>query len=222
MLAPTGNSRADSSQLDNNEPTPRILGVALAGAYYGVMDFPYGEFPSDKSDNSESVIWALAMMAQVAYPRVAHPIVDFRDVNPGVAGGSSGSTEALSNGPVVQLDDVIHATYKTPSMHPLQEWEGWVVEVGDHEFVARLTDLTAEPGAPEEEAIIPNSEISEDDLKRLRQGDIFRWVIGYERWPSGTKKRVSQIVFRDLPIMTSQDKSMGEEWARNVSQALRD
>ena len=51
-------------------------------------------------------------------------------------------------------------------------------------------------------------------------GSIFRWVIGYERTPEGTRKRVSQIVFRDLPRMTESDLRAGREWARKVAPAL--
>ncbi len=83
------------------------------------------------------------------------------------------------------------------TLHALQEWEGYVVEVKRDELVARLVDLTAGSTHEEEEAIIPLAEIAEPDTVRV--GSIFRWVIGYERSPSGTKKRVSQIVFRDLP-----------------------
>ena len=114
------------------------------------------------------------------------------------------------------------------TMHPLQEWEGYIVKRGEAEFVARLRDLTAESFAseakdvPEEEAIIPLSEIADEDFKRIQQGSVFRWVIGYERADSGTKKRISQIVFRDLPSITDQDKSEGTEWARKVIQALKE
>ena len=88
------------------------------------------------------------------------------------------------------------------TLHALQEWEGYVVEVERDELVARLVDLTAGSTHEEEEAVIPLAEISECDVAAVRVGSIFRWVIGYERSPSGTKKRVSQIVFRDLPRMT--------------------
>ena len=121
----------------------------------------------------------------------------------------------------------IEAT-RRPSLHALQEWEGWVVEIGEDEFLARLVDVTAgatvsEPEwIEEEEALIPFSEIDEDDLKQLREGSIFRWVIGYERSPSGTKRRVSDIVFRDLPAVTARDLALGEEWANRVSQLFQD
>ena len=197
LLAPTGNSRADSSQLDNNEPTPRILGVALAGAYYGVMDFPYGEFPSDKSDNSESVIWALAMMApsSISEGCPSHCRLSRRQSRR-LREARLDRPRRYPTVPWFQLDDVIHATYKTPSMHPLQEWEGWVVEVGDHEFVRTLDRLDRRARRPQKRKPLSRTPRSlRMTSSGLRQGDIFRWVIGYERWPSGTKKRVSQIVF---------------------------
>ena len=80
-----------------------------------------------------------------------------------------------------------HAT-AAATFHALQEWEGHVLEIGGDEFVAALIDLTAGSSHEEEEAIIPLTEISDGDAATLRVGAIFRWVIGYERSPSGTKK----------------------------------
>ena len=106
------------------------------------------------------------------------------------------------------------------TLHALQEWEGHVVEMDDKAFVAHLVDLTAGAAYAEEEATIPLVEVSDDDAARMRIGSIFRWVIGYERSPAGTKKRVSQIVFRDLPRMTKADFEEGRAWARNIVQSL--
>lgn len=86
--------------------------------------------------------------------------------------------------------------------------------------MARLIDLTAGSSHEEEEAIIPVAELSDDDAVKMHMGSIFRWVIGYERSPAGTKKRVSQIVFRDLPAMTRTDLQEGEAWAQKVIRAL--
>ena len=104
-------------------------------------------------------------------------------------------------------------------MHTLQEWEGYILELGDSDFTAHLTDLTAR-SEQAEEAIIPLEEIADDDLGRLQLGTIFRWVIGYERSISGTKRRVSQIVLRDLPAMTEQDRSEGGAWAKRVARVM--
>ena len=135
------------------------------------------------------------------------------------------STEMRSSdGLIIQLP-VPTPMRPIPTMHPLQEWEGYVLEKGEDEFSARLLDLTIDSldanggRMREEEAQIPLSEISDDDVQRLRPGSVFRWVIGYERSASGTKRRVSQIVFRDLPAMTRQDISEGREWAHKVAQS---
>ena len=107
------------------------------------------------------------------------------------------------------------------SFHALQEWEGYVLEIRDGEFMARLVDLTAGSSYEDEEATIPLTEISDEDAATLREGGIFRWVIGYERDPSGAKKRVSQIVFRDLPRLTERDFQQGREWARQTIKAFK-
>ena len=107
------------------------------------------------------------------------------------------------------------------TFHALQEWEGYVLEKREDEFTARLLDLTA-GSLHEEEATIPLEEIAEDDYIRVIPGSIFRWVIGYERSSSGTKRRVSQIVFRDLPAITKQDMFEAEQWARKVVQIWSD
>lgn len=105
------------------------------------------------------------------------------------------------------------------TLHALQEWEGYVTEINDTEFTAKLTDLTAKATYAGEEAIIPIDEISEADADKMQVGSIFRWVIGYER-RSGAKRRVSHIVFRDLPAITKTDLRDGEEWARKIMTAF--
>ena len=106
------------------------------------------------------------------------------------------------------------------TLHPLQEWEGHVVEIGEEEFTARLTDITADASYEGEEAVIPLADLSDRDAARMEIGSIFRWVIGYERSIAGTKKRVSQIVLRDLPVFTESDLRVGEAWAEETMQSL--
>lgn len=127
-----------------------------------------------------------------------------------------GAGPALVNAPPSANPSPRRAT-----LHALQEWEGYVLEIFEDEFVVRLVDLTAGSSHEEEEATIPLAEISDDDAAGLRAGAIFRWVIGYERAPAGTKKRVSQIVFRDLPRLTERDLQRGREWARETIRVLK-
>ena len=99
----------------------------------------------------------------------------------------------------------------------LQEWEGYVVDIRDKEFVVRLIDLTADHTHESKEAVIPLAEVSEYDASRILVGSIFRWTIRYERSVKGTKRRVSQIVFQYLPKTTEDDLQEGREWARSVA-----
>ena len=104
----------------------------------------------------------------------------------------------------------------------LQEWEGYVIEIREKEknFTARLLDITAGSPYEEEEADIPFAEISQDDAENMRLGSVFRWVIGYRHLLSGSKERVSRIVFRDLPAVTRTDLQKGAEWADSVLQSF--
>lgn len=107
-----------------------------------------------------------------------------------------------------------------PDLDPVQEWEGYVVDIGDTDFTARLIDLTAGSSHEEEETVIPLARLSDSDRVRMQHGSFFRRVIGYKHSPDGTRKRVSQIVLRDLPV-TESDRRAGEAWARRMMQALK-
>ena len=105
--------------------------------------------------------------------------------------------------------------------HTLQEWEGYVIEVSENEFTARLLDLTADANEEDEEVTIPLSELAETDHKHLFYGSIFRWIIGHEYSEKGTLRRVSEIIFRDLPVMSPFDKSEGLKWAREIIESFK-
>ena len=109
---------------------------------------------------------------------------------------------------------------RSATFYALQEWEGYVVAIGSTDFMARLVDLTGGSSYEEDEATIPLAEVSPDDITKMRQGSIFRWVIGYERSVSGTRRRVSQIVFRDLPVVTKANRQKSEAWARETLRSL--
>jgi len=81
------------------------------------------------------------------------------------------------------------------------------------EFVADLLDLTAGGEVEAGEAVLPKAALSPDDQARLAIGSLFWWVVGYEASVGGARKRVSQIVFPDLPPMTQADLDRGRDWA---------
>ena len=133
---------------------------------------------------------------------------------------TAGNTQSANGAPTPTLLSQWQFPVRSSTLHARQEWEGYVLELHDKEFEARLIDVTADASHEGEEATIPLEELSDHDVKRIRIGSIFRWVIGYERSPAGIKKRVSHIVLRDLPGITVDDRRDSEVWAHKASQLL--
>jgi hypothetical protein len=104
---------------------------------------------------------------------------------------------------------------------PLQEWDGYVIEIGGETFTARLIDITALSENEHEEADFPISELSDRDRQLLCVGAIFRWAIGYRKSNSGTKQRVSSIVFRRLPAWTSRELDENRKKAELLAASLQ-
>jgi hypothetical protein len=106
------------------------------------------------------------------------------------------------------------------SFSALQEWEGYVVAIGEDELIANLVDLTSRGTTPDQQVSIPLEELSDRDRDRLALGQIFRWAIGYQRNSIGTKARVSRIIFRDLPRWTETERRGAEERAGHLEELL--
>lgn len=104
----------------------------------------------------------------------------------------------------------------------LQEWEGYVLSISEDTFTARLVDVTMGRSEEEEEADLPLDDLEDADRSRIRNGAIFRWTIGYQRGPGGTKFRTSCIRFRNIPVWTKKelDKNRREaaDWASALSE----
>ena len=122
------------------------------------------------------------------------------------------SINSFLNFPPTEVLALPHA-----SLLPLQEWEGRVTELMEDKLTALLVVLTEGDSYESEEAIIPLVEFSEEDVSQIQVGSVFRWVIGCECSNEGSRKRVSQIVLRNIPRMTEEDFKTGREWANKVS-----
>ncbi len=120
----------------------------------------------------------------------------------------------------VSIVPLVVAQAALQSLQPLQEWEGYVTAVGDHEFHARLVDVTARSEIEEEAATFPLDDVAEKDMYLLVEGAVFRWVIGYLRDRSGSKRRVSQIVFRRRPAWTARELSQVKSRAQRIEKEL--
>lgn len=100
----------------------------------------------------------------------------------------------------------------------VQRWEGFVLEVKENSFIARLIDLTEE--GPEEEAEFPLEEIYKDDRKLITPGAVFYWNIGYLDSSSG-RTRASIVRFRRLPAWTVGEIKEAKREAQRIKKALK-
>ncbi len=123
--------------------------------------------------------------------------------------------KAISSLPALQLKD----NEATGQFIELQEWEGIVLDLHDETFSARLTDICNEENPPEVGDFII-SDLRNDDMKLLRPGAVFRWIIGYDVSRCGSKQRASQIVFRRLPVWTKHEIDDADREARKLMEGI--
>ncbi|WP_404359894.1 hypothetical protein [Methylotuvimicrobium sp. KM1] len=94
---------------------------------------------------------------------------------------------------------------KIHSFQELYEWEGCINQVEETFFTAALIDITEEETIPTEEADFDINSIPNEDRLFIHEGAIFRWILGYERFPNGSKKNSSKVVFRRNARWTTQN-----------------
>lgn len=85
----------------------------------------------------------------------------------------------------------------------LQKWEGYVIEVFNDHFSARICDLTN--NNDDEYVELTLNELLKEDLDLLIPGAVFYWNIGYRDDKYGTRHRDSIIRFRRLPAFGNKE-----------------
>ena len=204
----------------------RVMAQSSLSTVAQSLDAPAGSGGTEAEEASRLLLASAAETVRRAMGRADFGLENGSRGEDTTTRNQSGSptSQGWDRGGAAQVLSLPPSTAPAPRMatlHALQEWEGYVVSIEGDAFVARLVDMTAGLSYESEEATIPLQELSDHDAANLTIGGIFRWVIGYERSPEGTRKRVSQIVFRDPPRMTEGDLQAGRQWARGMARALR-
>ena len=101
----------------------------------------------------------------------------------------------------------------------LQKWEGYVTEVSDDTFSARLIQIKGQGGDQEAEIFL--QELDESDRKLVEPGAVFYWSIGYDDRPSG-RQRASRIRFRRLPTWSAREIARAKKDAGKIESLLSD
>ncbi len=92
----------------------------------------------------------------------------------------------------------------------LQIWDGRVVDVGNKEFSAIITDKT-NPNLEDELVTMDIDEISPADSTLLEPGAVFYWSIGYADHKGRGRVKESKIRFRRLPGWSQKDIDRAKE-----------
>lgn len=135
-----------------------------------------------------------------------------------------------SGPPTFSANSIFSARFKLPVtefdartvIRPIavvQQWEGIVMSVGDDDFTARLYDIT-DPTNPVEEADFLVEDLNPYNLPLLKEGAIFRWIIGYRGGKTSTRSRVSQLTFRRLPAWTKRDLADADQKAKELVKGI--
>lgn len=86
-----------------------------------------------------------------------------------------------------------------------QKWVGYILEIADNSFNAKLKDLTNK--GTDEIGEFEFDEVTKEDLPLLSVGAIFYWSIGYSHAASGQVSKVSIIRFQRAYELSEEDKS---------------
>lgn len=131
----------------------------------------------------------------------------------------NGSSEAVN----IRLNHFLESAPRLPQAKefflPLQQWEGYVTQVGKDTFWASLSTIFGE--GDDQEAEIYLEEVDLDDRALIKTGAVFYWTIGYLDRPSG-RQRSSILRFRRLPVWTKHDFAKARSTAQAFKQLLND
>lgn len=83
-------------------------------------------------------------------------------------------------------------------------YAGYVVEVGDETYTARVVDL-GDKVQGEMQAEFWVKSVRQEDSELLRVGALFYWVIGYHEDSKGSQHYESLVCFCRKPSFTQQD-----------------
>jgi len=111
----------------------------------------------------------------------------------------------------------VHETFTTDFKNHFSEtqnWVGYVIEIKNTTFFARIEDARAIEGTFEE-VEIDRKDIEDEDLELLQVGSVFYWSVGYE-YRNGTKSKQSIFRFKRLPKWTSRNIDAAKDLADDL------
>lgn len=130
----------------------------------------------------------------------------------------AGSTELVAFDPNIYFHRIPAETQPRESFDVVQKWHGYVLEVRDKTFLARMTTILGE--GPDQEAEIRLKAINPEDLDLLEVGAFFYWSLGYLRRTNNEVRKHSDLRFRRLPLWREGAHELAHVEKQNIRQLL--
>ncbi|HWN95941.1 MAG TPA: hypothetical protein VNT99_12970 [Methylomirabilota bacterium] len=96
----------------------------------------------------------------------------------------------------------------------LHQWEGYVVDLNEKTFTAKLIDVAE--GGTREDGEFDLKQVSNDDLPLLKRGAVFYWSIGYHTDTARRRRTVSELRFRRLPPLNHDEIATARKAAQTI------
>ena len=106
------------------------------------------------------------------------------------------------------------------SLTPIAEWVGYIDQIKGNEFFVKMVNINTNKSIPEDLATFSVNDVSEHDLKLLKEGAYVRFILGRERLPSGEIRNVSRLFFRRLPAHSKKDFDRAKQKAKDLLDSI--
>ena len=179
----------------NIQPSTSLAGIQ------GIISTNYSEFgkPNSNLQGPDRYIQE--------QPNSNHIIITREKINPSNNGLNSRSI--FGTGYIINQHKVYTANesndnelIKTPTKRPIREWEGYVVEIKNDSFIAKLVNVKNNSKLPKESGKFKLSMLSLEDQNELQLGSRIRWTIDWEILPNDQRQNVSKVILLDTPEIT--------------------
>jgi hypothetical protein len=99
-----------------------------------------------------------------------------------------------------------------------QTWQGFIIEINDTTFIAKLEDLS-NPGGTHEIAEFNLDEVSPGDVSLIQKGSIFYWSVG-SVMANGQLKKESILRFKRVAPWTEEEYDKAADLADTLSKSI--
>jgi hypothetical protein len=112
------------------------------------------------------------------------------------------------------------APWRTPTADvvTVEKFEGFVTELGQDSFFARLVSRKGE--APDQEVEIGMDQVSAEDRSKMSLGALFDVSIGHDDLPDGGRRRISFLAFRQSEAWSPAEIESAKREANNLRQSI--